>query len=208
MYSVEQGWQEVRNRRSRPRMTRSAVPQAVKKGGTEMHNRYQCLCSIEVENDGLDQVTERSEGWERISLKVDSGAIDTVIPRGVAAHVPVQETSRSRSGAGFRAANGSRIEHYGQKEIQGYSDEYQGVNLKAQVAEVKSALGSVSQMIKAGNRVHFEAGNCYVENITTGKITPMVERNGMFEIGIWVFGGVPGVPDGGAQPDFARQGKN
>ena len=82
------------------------------------------------------------------------------------------------------------------------------MNLKAQVADVKSALGSVSQMVRAGNRVHFEAGNCYVEHIATGKVTPMVERSGMFEIGIWVPGGTGGVPSEGVQPDFARQGRN
>ena len=189
-------------------MKQAKAPATKARWSTEVSNRYQCLCSVDAGNAELDQVTEKSDGWERIPLKVDSGAIDTVIPKGTASGVPLVETARSKSGAGFRAANGSRIEHYGQKEIAGYSDEYQGVNLKAQVADVKSALGSVSQMVRAGNRVHFEAGNCYVEHIATGKVTPMVEKNGMFEIGIWVLGGTQGVPEEHAPPDFARQGRN
>ena len=41
-------------------------------------------------------------------------------------------------------------------------------------------------MLKAGNRVHFETGNCYVEEIRTGKKTKIDEREGTFEVGIWV----------------------
>ena len=81
--------------------------------------------------------------------------------------------------------------------------------MEAQVADMQSALGSVSQIVKAGNRVHFEAGNSYVQHIATGKITPMVERNGMYEIGIWVRSGVHQVPEqADHEPDFARQGRS
>ena len=58
--------------------------------------------------------------------------------------------------------------------------------MTAQIAEVSNTLGSVHQMIRAGNRVHFESGLCYIEHIKTGKRTPIVEKNGTFEVGIWV----------------------
>ena len=58
--------------------------------------------------------------------------------------------------------------------------------MKAQVADVSNTLGSVYQMIKAGNKVHFESGLCYIEHIRTGERTPMIEKNGAFEVGIWV----------------------
>ena len=44
----------------------------------------------------------------------------------------------------------------------------------------------VNQMLKAGNRVHFEIGNCYIENLRTGMRTEIQEKNGTFEVGIWV----------------------
>ena len=129
-----------------------------------------------------------------------------VPPTSVATSVPLEQTERSKSGTGFRAANGSHIKHYGQRYIEGFGDQYQGMYLKAQVADVRSPLGSVSQMVKAGNRVHFEAGNSYVEHIATGRVTPMIERNGMYELGIWVQSGVPEVPRGPEQQGFMRQG--
>ena len=58
--------------------------------------------------------------------------------------------------------------------------------MTAQVADVKTTLGSVNQMLKAGNRVHFETGNCYVEHVRTGVRTEIQEKNGTFEVGIWV----------------------
>ena len=41
-------------------------------------------------------------------------------------------------------------------------------------------------MLRAGNRVHFESGNCFIEHVKTGKRTPIEERNGTFEVGVWV----------------------
>ena len=60
------------------------------------------------------------------------------------------------------------------------------MNMTAQVADVKTTLGSVNQMLKAVNRVHFETGNCYIEHVRTGVRTEIQEKNGTFEVGIWV----------------------
>ena len=54
------------------------------------------------------------------------------------------------------------------------------------MAGVKTTLGSVSQMLKAGNKVQFEKGNCYIENEATGRRTSIKEKAGTFEIGVWV----------------------
>ena len=56
----------------------------------------------------------------------------------------------------------------------------------AQVADVKTALGSVYQMIQAGNSVHLEAGNCYISNQRKGRRTLIQEKNRTFEISVWV----------------------
>ena len=58
--------------------------------------------------------------------------------------------------------------------------------MTAQVADVKTTLGSVNQMLRAGNIVHFETGNCYVEDTRTGRRTAVEEKGGTFEVGIWV----------------------
>ena len=100
-------------------------------------------------------------------------------------HSP-QWKEASKHGNAFRAANGSPIKHYGKTAIKGISDEYQPLNITAQVADVRTMLGSVYQIMRAGNRVHFEKGNCYVENDNAGRKTRIEENGGTFEVGIWV----------------------
>ena len=58
--------------------------------------------------------------------------------------------------------------------------------MTAQVADVKTTLGSVNQMLRAGNRVHFETGNCYIQDVRTGRKTRIEDTGGKFEVGIWV----------------------
>ena len=60
------------------------------------------------------------------------------------------------------------------------------MNMVAQVAGVKSALVSVHRLLEAGNRVHFERGNCYVEHVKSKVRTNIAEQNGAFEVGFWV----------------------
>ena len=66
------------------------------------------------------------------------------------------------------------------------SDEYRSMSMTAQVADVKNTLMSVYQVLRAGNSVHFEIGNCYIKNQRTGNRIPIVEKQGSFEIGLWV----------------------
>ena len=108
------------------------------------------------------------------------------MPPTVANYFKIQQTPLSRSGPGFRAANGSPIKHLGQRVLKGWGDNFQSLSLTAQVAEVSTTLGSVNQMLKAGNRVHFEAGNSYIEHVRTGRRTKIEEKNGTFEVGVWV----------------------
>ena len=119
-------------------------------------------------------------------MKIDWGAVDTVMPPTVARFFPVEETERSKAGAGYLAANNSVIHHYGMRRMKGQSDNYRPMSMIAQVADVKSTLVSVHRLLEAGNRVHFEQGNCYVEHVTTKRRTDIIERNGAFEVGFWV----------------------
>ena len=132
------------------------------------------------------EVNYTVQDWERIALKIDSGAIDTVMPPTVARHFPLEATERSKNGDGYLAANNSVIPHYGMRKLRGQSDAYKPMTMIAQVAGVKSALVSVHRLLEAGNRVHFERGNCYVEHVKSKIRTNMIERNGTFEVGFWV----------------------
>ena len=104
----------------------------------------------------------------------------------MAKHFPLESTERSRNGEGYLAANNSVIPHYGMRKLRGQSDEYKPMNMIAQVAGVKSALVSVHRLLEAGNRVHLERGNCYVEHVKSKIRTNIAEKNGAFEVGFWI----------------------
>ena len=181
-----------------------------KKGkGVELTNKFEALSEKNLnwigmaENEGVNAVSPKEGIWERLPIKVDSGAVETVIPQDMARHIQTVETVKSKNGSGFRAANGSHIRHFGQKSLKGYGDEFQNVSMVAQVAEVRTALASVYRMVEAGNAVHFERGNCFIHRLASGAITPMVEKDGGFEIGLWI---QSQVESQSGEQGFTRQG--
>ncbi len=54
------------------------------------------------------------------------------------------------------------------------------------MADITKPLGSVKKMLKAGNRVVFESSGSYVQNISTGRKTPIHERHGTFAMDLWI----------------------
>ena len=101
----------------------------------------------------INQVEFKGKGWERVRVQADSGAIDSVAPKSVAARLPVRVTRAAKAGLGYVAANGSRIENYGERVIKGRMGDGKSAAMAFQVSDVKRPLGSVFRMNQAGNKV-------------------------------------------------------
>jgi hypothetical protein len=125
-------------------------------------------------------------GWERIKVQVDSGAIDTVAPPNIAEAFSVMKTRMSEAGVGFVAANGSKIENFGEKQVVGYTDEGDAVGMRMTVADVHKVLGSVHKMNMGGNRVVLDGARSYMENRNSGKKTKIHYEDGQFILYLWV----------------------
>ena len=125
-------------------------------------------------------------GWEGITMYVDSGATETVMPDGMLMSVNTREGVTSRQGIMYEVANGVRIANLGEKEFIGITEDGQEKQLVAQVCEVNKALLSVSTAVKAGNRVVFDEDGSYIENRETGQIIWLVEEGGMYALKMWV----------------------
>ena len=69
--------------------------------------------------------------------------------------------------------------------------------MKFQLAPVNQALCSVSGICKGGNRVVFEDGYGYIENLTTAHVTWLEQREGLYVLETDL------APC--AEPGFARQ---
>ena len=125
-------------------------------------------------------------GWEVINVKIDSGAIDSCLPKSAGSGFQIKESKMSKEGSMYRAANGTSIRNYGEKDLKGWTKEGTPFNFKTQVADVKNALGSVYHMVKSGNRVEFNEKGGKIINVKTGQEIPIHERGGSYEIDLWI----------------------
>ena len=141
-----------------------------------------------MKDGGIQEVGEGADNWEKITLKIDSGAIDTCMPPKLGQAFQLRPSEMSKAGSKYRAANGSPIENFGERKISGWTDNWTPFGLIAQVADVRTPLGSVRSMLAAGNQVIFDPnpGKSMIRNIKTGKEIPIKERNGSYEVDLWV----------------------
>ena len=95
--------------------------------------------------------------WESLPfpIVINSGACASVMPSGWCRHVPLQKTCQSESGEYFRAANGTKIFNEGQRSVSMMTREGAWRDMNFTVCNVAKALGSVSQMCRAGHSVIF-----------------------------------------------------
>ena len=104
----------------------------------------------------INAAPNASATHETIVVTVDSGAYNTVGPRHVGTHFPIKHMEASQEGKNYTAANGSAIKNYGQRVITGNNEHGDAVSMPIQVADVNKFLGSVREVVEAGNRVVFD----------------------------------------------------
>ena len=118
----------------------------------------------------------------------DSGAIDWVTPPGTAKSCPLRESRLSRSGLGYRAANGTSIKNHGQKLVKCVNENWKSVGAVMQVADVKKTLAAAIKICQAGNVIMLdsEEGKSYIQNKSSGETTPVHIRGGEFQFDLWI----------------------
>ena len=148
---------------------------------------------------------EHKDGWKAISILIDSGASDSVAPPGMFPQIKILETNASRAGMEYTAAGGHKIPNLGMQRPYIHLLDGSKYTMTFQVAGVSKALGAVSRIVGAGNRVVFDDPNTVgsiIVNKSTGKKTPLRQHNGVYYMDVWV---KPGQGYDNDQ-DFHRQG--
>jgi len=133
-------------------------------------------------------------------MAIDSGAAATVAPRG-AFDDDLIETSRTKTEI-FATASGHRMPNYGEQRIRGMSSGGFGMNITAQVTDVKKPFISVQEMCRKGARVIFKENGPTIRNEKSGIEIPMVQRNGQYLIELEI--AVIGAASAAAGPTFSR----
>ena len=126
------------------------------------------------------------EGWQKITMAVDSGAAETVIPHTLVMGHPIVETQASRSGVNYASATGQPIPNLGEQRLPLCTSEGSLRSMTFQATPVSRALGSVKRMNETGHVVVFDGQNSYIQNKVTGEVNWLREENGNYLMDLWI----------------------
>ena len=200
-------WNENRNMTFRQRKQRDEM-QKLQNKLNEANERILSPFVVSTRDDELELCpisVEHKDGWKAISILIDSGASDSVAPPGTFPDVKTLETNASKAGVQYTAAGGHKIDNLSMQRPYIFLQDGSRHIMSFQVAGVSKALGAVSRLVGAGNRVVLDDPNTvgsFIENKTTGKQTPLRQHNGVYYLDVWV---KPGC--GYDNQDFPRQAR-
>ena len=146
-----------------------------------------------------DEYGISADGWQLLSMAVDSGAAETVIPHRLVSQHPIKDTNASRAGMCYSSATGEPIPNLGEQRIPLLTMENTLRGMTFQAAPVSKPLGSVKRMCASGHRVMFDDDGSYIQNKATGEVNWLREESGNYMLDFWVvppsesvgFGGPP-----------------
>ena len=147
-------------------------------------------------------------GWEKITLIVDSGASDTVMPPKVCRAAEIRHSSKV--GTEYEVADGGVARNLGEKLCEMKINETDTIGLEIAfhvVDKVNKALLSVHRVCMQGHDVVFSEakGNYILLNGSTDDVIPLRTVGGTYEIDVWIRPGDGGGPSlGGSETPFAR----
>ena len=145
----------------------------------------------------LAPVMSKEVTWEKLTLTVDSGASDTVVPPRYCSWSTIFHTEKV--GTEYEVANGQVVHNLGERRcIMKVSEKIAELNISLQVVEVHKPLLAVSSITAQGHQVVFKDGDDHIA-LANGEKLPLRNVNGVFELDVWI------KRDPGA-PGYARQG--
>ena len=135
----------------------------------------------------INSVTERNDrtrGGKKLLALVDSGAVDNVLPKSVCTEYPLEATSKSQSGVGFKGANRSHIKHFGQWRFRVKTSGGSNMNTTWEVADVRKPLISASRLLERGHKlVPDEKPRVQCKN---GDTIPLERTGSLFAVRLWI----------------------
>jgi hypothetical protein len=155
-----------------------------------------------VDDKPINNVNEsqlRYGGWQLLSIAIDSGAAETVIPHKLVGQHPIGATRDSLSGLCYASATGQPIPNLGEQKLPLLTMEGTMRGMTFQAAPVSKPLGSVKRICAANHRVVFDDDGSYIENKASGEINWLREEEGNYVLDMWIIPPeeIPTNPDAG-----------
>ena len=145
--------------------------------------------------------------WKVMSIAIDSGAAETVVPHTLITEYPIYSTARSEAGECYASATGEPIPNLGEQRLPLATAEGSLRAMTFQAAPVAKPLGSVDRICEAGHVVVFDSDGSYIFNKKTEEINWLRIENGNYMLDVWVPPASQVDPDiwKKSQPPFGRQ---
>jgi len=132
----------------------------------------------------LAPMLEKEIVWEKLTLTVDSGASDTVVPPRFCSWSTIFHTEKV--GTEYEVANGEIVHNLGERRCTILVGENTGeLNIAFQVVEVHKPLLAVSSLTAQGHKVIFADQDDHILLSNNEKL-PLRNINGVFELDVWV----------------------
>ena len=152
-----------------------------------------------------NQLMPVTSGWEKVTLIVDSGASDTVVPPSVCKAALLRHTSRV--GITYEVADGGEARNLGERVCEVKTDEASqgGMQMSFQVVDkLTKALLSVHKVCAQGHDVVFfeKKGNYILVGGQPDARIPLRAVGGTYELDVWLRPSDAG--DGSGKAGFAR----
>jgi len=165
---------------------------------TPVSNRFAALNLLTGDAEELiGAVSSETRGGKIVEAVVDSGAVHSVAPPGCFPGA-VTPSPWSRTGRGYRAANGTGIKNLGQVNVPFNTREGHRCQIPFQVAEVEQPLLSVAHLTAAGNICELGHTDGRIVNVASGRSIALERRGGVYIMKMFL-------PDAAPQP-FGWQG--
>ena len=122
-----------------------------------------------------------------MELTADSGACDTVIPRSLGEHIPIQPSLQSLRGMEYEVANGQALPNLGERRCLMWTEGAAGPRrLNMQVADAHKGLLSLSRCSDMGfeSRLGRRAGALIDES--TSEVIPLMRKGNLYVLRCWI----------------------
>ena len=146
----------------------------------------------------IDAMPVSSEEHVTIEACVDSGAGQTVGPKGLFKMFPLKPSPGSIAGQHYVSATKHRVPNLGERKVKFKTEEGDELGIVVQETDIGELFISVDKLVDNGNEVNLTRKNPHIWHVKTGRITKLYRRRGqfMFKMHVKTKG----------EPVFSRQG--
>ena len=129
----------------------------------------------------------QEEEWYELEMTADTGACDTVMPKEMASHIPIQPSLQSLRSMQYEVADGTQIPNLGERRcVMWTEDATSARKINVQVADVHKPLLSLSRCADMGFESRFGRRAGALIDEESGEVNLCTGRKNLYMLRCWV----------------------